>query len=165
MWIINEGSWLALAARPKAQSMMIRSLESDETYNYGMAHCFMGLVYSMPEAQGGKPDEAKKHFEKALEISKGRNLTIHVFYARQYARFIFDRQLHDRLLKKVLEADISTLPKDLTIMNVLAKEHAQRLLDSADIFFKNTSCQATAKSQEQPCSPPVVDVCLNKFNL
>ena len=56
-----------------------------------------------------------------------------VMYARHYARLIFDRALHDRLLNEVLEAD-----PDVTgyaLANTLAQKQAKELLESADDYF------------------------------
>jgi tetratricopeptide (TPR) repeat protein len=136
MWIICEDTWESKADVPKVEAILNRILELDDTYNYGMTHCLIGAIYTTRPAElGGQPEEAKKHFEKALEISEGKNLLIHVFYARQYCKLVYDRELHDKLLQQVIDADVSKLPKDLTMMNVLAKEQAQDLLDSADEYF------------------------------
>ncbi len=135
MWILSDGSLSAFTELSKIESMMIRSIELDETYNYGMARCFMGIVNSKPASYGGKLDFAKEQYEKALDISEGKYLLIHVFYAERYARLIYDRALHDKLLKYVVSVDINTLPKDTTIINIQAKEQAQKLLDSADEYF------------------------------
>lgn len=54
-------------------------------------------------------------------------------YARYYARTLYDRELHDQLLTKVLAAD-PVAPK-LTLMNTLAQRDARELLDSADDHF------------------------------
>ena len=40
----------------------------------------------LPPTLGGKPDLAKKHFERAIEISAGTNLMAKVLYAEKYAR-------------------------------------------------------------------------------
>ncbi|MCD6570291.1 MAG: hypothetical protein J7L53_06270 [Deltaproteobacteria bacterium] len=136
MWIITEDTWASKADAPKVESLLKRILELDETYNYGMAHCLLGSIYTArPPALGGLPEEAKRHFERALEISEGKNLLIPVLYARQYCRLVYDRGLHDRLLEYVIEADVETLPKELMILNILAKEQAKDLLDSSDNYF------------------------------
>ncbi len=136
LWIIGEDSWMAKADVPKVESILKRILELDDTYNYGMAHCLLAAIYtSRPAALGGKPEEAKKHFEQALAISDGEYLLINVFYARQYCRLVYERPLHDELLKQVVAADAENLPKELTMMNTLAKDQARELLDSADDYF------------------------------
>ena len=58
---------------------------------------------------------------------------IKVIFAERFGRTMFDRRLHDRLLREVIEADPQE--PDLTLMNLLAQEKARSLLDSADDYF------------------------------
>jgi len=82
---------------------------------------------------GGKPDVGKAHFERAIELSEGKFLPAKVFFAQQYARLVFDRELHDSLLKEVMDADARV--DGLTLINLIAKEQASALLESADEYF------------------------------
>jgi hypothetical protein len=66
-------------------------------------------------------------------LSDGKDLSINVEYARGYARLLYERELHDRLLTEVLEAD-PVRPR-LTLTNTLAQRDARVLLDSADDYF------------------------------
>ena len=50
-----------------------------------------------------------------------------------YARLLFERPLHDRLLTEVLEADVKA--PGFTLMNVVAKKQAKQLLLSGDDYF------------------------------
>ncbi|NLB34443.1 MAG: hypothetical protein GX817_01260 [Elusimicrobia bacterium] len=136
MWVIADGSWNSVADVPKIEELLRRIIELDEEYNYGMAHALLGAVYtSRPAIQGGRPDEAKKHFDRALELSRREVLLIQVLYARQYAKLVYDRPLHDELLEEVLEANLQELPEDMQIMNMMAIEDAKRLLESGDEYF------------------------------
>ena len=56
-----------------------------------------------------------------------------VLYAQHYARLVFDRELHDTLLKEVLIEDSAA--EGFTLINVLAKERAAQLLNSAGDYF------------------------------
>ena len=56
-----------------------------------------------------------------------------VLYAERYARLLFDRELHDRLLVEVLAADAHS--PGLTLSNTLAQEQARLLLESGDEYF------------------------------
>ncbi len=56
-----------------------------------------------------------------------------VQFARYYARLVFDRPLHDRLLKEVVAADAAQ--PGFTLSNTLAQEQARKLLADADTFF------------------------------
>ena len=73
------------------------------------------------------------NFEKAIEISEGRYLMTKVMFADQYARLLFDRELHDKLLVEVMASDPSE--PGLTLINTVAQRRAQELLDTADAYF------------------------------
>ncbi len=87
----------------------------------------------LPPTLGGKPELAKKHFERAIAISKGENQIVKVLYAEKYARMLFDRKLHDELLQQVVNSKAG--PPDLILTNTLAKQRAAELLLSADDYF------------------------------
>ena len=134
-WIqMHQDDWNAVAEIPRVEAIMLRVIELNETYQDGGAHLYIGIFSTLlSPTLGGDPEKAKKHFERALALSKGKNLTVKVSYAQFYARMVFDRELHDRLLKEVIEADPHA--KGFTLLNVLAKQQAQELLDSADDYF------------------------------
>ncbi len=137
-WLIwtksNSDDWAALADLPKIEAALEHIIALDEAFELGAPHSYLGVLNSLrPPSLGGKPDKARRHFERAIELSDGRNLSAKVDFARSYARLIYDRELHDRLLREVLEADAES--PGLTLTNVLAKRDAQRLLDSADDYF------------------------------
>ena len=134
-WIqANSSDWNAIASLSKVKAMMVRGVELDETYSHGQAHLYLGVFATLlPPALGGKPEEGRMHFERAIELSAGHDLMAKVEYARRYARIIYDRPLHDRLLREVLAAD-AVVP-GLTLSNVLAQRQAKELLASADSYF------------------------------
>ena len=134
-WIqAHRDSLIAIAELSRVEAIMNRVVELNELYEDGSAHFYLGVFSTLlPPALGGRPEEGRRHFEQAIEISGGRNLMVKVTFARQYARLIFDRKLHDRLLHEVLKAD-PNLP-GYTLINTLARQEAQELLDSADNYF------------------------------
>jgi tetratricopeptide (TPR) repeat protein len=124
----------AVANMPKVQSALEHLLVLDETYKQGGTHMYLGVLLSLiPPSLGGKPDVAKAHFERAIELSEERNLMARVLYAEYYTRMLFKRSQHDELLKIVLKADPHQ--PGYTLSNVLAQERAKALLDGADDFF------------------------------
>jgi hypothetical protein len=86
-----------------------------------------------PPALGGNFEAGKEHFERALSLSNGNDLSISVDYARYYARTLYDRELHDRLLNEVLSAEPNQ--DGYTLFNTLAQREARQLLDAADNYF------------------------------
>jgi hypothetical protein len=134
-WIqANSGDWNAVASLPRVQAAMTRVAAVDEGYAHGEAHLYLGVLYTLlPPALGGKPEEGRAHFERALALSGGQDLMVKVEYARHYARITYDRALHDRLLREVLAADPAV--PGMTLRNVLAQREARELLASADAYF------------------------------
>lgn len=124
----------AVAELSRVEAIMARVIDVDETYQQGGAHLYMGsFAILLPPALGGQPEVARMHFERAIEISKDTNLMAKVIYAQQYARMLYDRELHDRLLGEVLAADPHV--PDLVLQNILAQERARELLAEADAYF------------------------------
>ncbi|MFH1139288.1 MAG: TRAP transporter TatT component family protein [Pseudomonadota bacterium] len=124
----------AVAQIARVEEIMTRVIELDEPYQDGAAHLYLGALSTfLPPALGGRPEEGRRHFERAVELSGGRNLMAKVLYAKQYARLMFDRDLHDKLLREVLDAPAEV--PGYTLSNTYAKVQARELLDGADDFF------------------------------
>jgi hypothetical protein len=134
-WVqANRDDWIAVADKARVDEMMQRVLALDEGYERGGAHLYLGVLATLlPEALGGQPEKGREHFERAIEISKGQNLMAKVLMAREYARLVFDRELHDRLCHEVIDFD--TVVDGLTLSNTLAREEAERLLADSDDYF------------------------------
>ena len=134
-WIqINSSDWNAIADLAKVTALFEYCLTIDERYDGGGAHIYLGVIKSLlPAALGGKPEIARSHFERAIEISAGHNLMIKVLMAKHYARNVFDRELHDSLLTTVEAADADY--PGYTLANSMAKLEAEQLLKESEDFF------------------------------
>jgi TRAP transporter T-component len=134
-WIqANSGDWNAIAELPKVEAAMRRVVALDATYEKGAPFMYLGILATLrPAALGGRPEEGRRDFERAIVLSDGKNLMVQVQFARYYARLVFDRPLHDRLLKEVLAAD--PVQPGLTLGNTIAQEQARELLAGADKYF------------------------------
>ncbi|MDG1233661.1 MAG: TRAP transporter TatT component family protein [Pseudomonadales bacterium] len=129
----NSDDWAVIAELSRAKLLMERVLELDENYENGGPHLYMGGMETLlPASMGGKPEEGRVHFEKAIEINEAYLMT-KVIYAQQYARLIFDQELHDRLLNEVLSAD--PVADGMTLTNRVAQERAKDLLASSKDYF------------------------------
>ncbi len=130
----NSSDFAAIAQLGRVKALIQRVADLDPEHANGGAFLYLGVFETLlPPAMGGRPEMGRRHFERALTISNERNLIVKVMMANQYARLIFDRELHDRLLQEVLAADVQA--PGLTLMNTVAQERAQLLLDSADDYF------------------------------
>lgn len=132
---LSRNSPDALLALPKVEKMMERVLHLDESYYFGAAHLFFGVLYgSMPPMFGGKPGKSKFHFEKALEISQGKFLTGYILYAKSYAIQTQDKALFKKLLNRVMDSSPNILPSQ-NLANHLAKIKAKKLLLNLNEYF------------------------------
>lgn len=135
-WIqANSSDWSAIAELGKTKALMQWLAELDPNYDQGTLQLYLGVMESqLPPSLGGKPEVAQEHFEKAIEISQGKNLMAKVLYAKQYARLMFEQELHDRLLTEVLAADPHA--EGLTLINRLAQRQAAPLLAESQEYFE-----------------------------
>jgi hypothetical protein len=130
----TSDDWSAVAELPWVEAALERALALDESYEQGGLHAYLGILNSLrPPALGGRPEVARQHFERAVELSAGRDLSTKVEYARRYARMMFEQDLHDRLLTEVLAAPVEA--DGLTLFNALAKEEAEHLLATSMEYF------------------------------
>ncbi|SDD47875.1 TRAP transporter TatT component family protein [Aquimonas voraii] len=130
----HSDDYAAIAAIPRVSLLLERAVALEPGLDQGMPHVYLGVLNSLrPAAVGGQPEQGRAAFERAIELSQGRNLMARTLLARHYARLVFDQELHDGQLKQVLEAD----PKapGLTLMNTLAQAQARILLDDSKNYF------------------------------
>lgn len=134
-WIqAHSDDWNSIAEIARVQIIMEKIVAINDRHDNGGGHLYLAtLATLLPPALGGKPGEGKKHFERAIAISKGRNLLVKVMYAEQYARLVFDQPLHDRLLKEVITSD--PVAPDLTLINTFAQDKAKKLLAETNNYF------------------------------
>jgi hypothetical protein len=121
----------AIADLPRVQALIERVIELDEGFYYGASHTFMGVLLTIrPPSLGGKPEEAKRHFERAVELGQGVLLTTYVMYAKNYAKLMYEEELFFDLLNTALDSPVDAVP-ELTLVNTLAKQQAGDLITDA----------------------------------
>jgi predicted anti-sigma-YlaC factor YlaD len=120
---------------PRARALVARALELEEGYYHAGGHMVFGGLYgSMGRMLGGDPDKARRHFERALALTRRRFLMVQVMYAKTLAVQLQDRRLFESLLGEVLKADLSIFPEQ-KLANVAAKRRARRLLARVKELF------------------------------
>lgn len=131
---VHSADMAALAKLPYAEAALRRVQALDREYEVAELEHYLAVLSTLrPPALGGDFEAGARHFERAIELTGGENLAIKVDYARYWARTLYDREVHDRLLGEVLAADPE---KDgYTLFNVLAQRQATELMASADDFF------------------------------
>ena len=133
-WIQARADYDALARLPRLQVALERLLDVAPKSLRGSAHMYMGALQCLrPASLGGDPEAGVQNFEEALRLTGRKDLSVHVEYARNCARLLYDRELHDQLLDEVLSAEADQ--PGLTLFNHLAKADAKELLSAADDYF------------------------------
>jgi len=134
-WInLNLTSPQAISQLPKVVAIMEKVLEMDENYYYGGPHLFFGIYQARPKYLGGVPKKAKEHFEKALEITKGKMLLAKVYYAKFYGVQHQQQELFVTLLKDVEAAPDDIFPEQ-NLTNQIAKKMARQMLKYQEDLF------------------------------
>lgn len=113
----------------KAAAMMENALRLDEAFNDGAIHEFFILYYgSLPQSMGGSVDKARHHFERAVEISKGRTASPYVALASTVSVSNQDAAEFTELLNRALAVDVSQKSGN-RLANIIAQRKARWLLE------------------------------------
>lgn len=130
----HSSDWNSLAELPQIEALFNHYLDISGDEVNGAVYTYMGILLTLrPPALGGEPEKARVYFEKAIALTDGHDLSAKVEFARGYAKLLYERELHDRLLNEVMAADPAY--DGFTLSNVLAKEQAAVLLAEADDYF------------------------------
>lgn len=130
----HSDDWNSLAELPKIEALLDHYMDISGDEVNSAVYTYMGVLLTLrPPALGGQPEKAREYFEKAIAATGGKDLGVKVEYARGYARLLYERELHDRLLNEVLAAD--PYQDGYVLSNILAREQAASLLADADDYF------------------------------
>jgi len=134
--IVNgKGDMGLVSELPVPVAMMERALALDEAWGEGAIHeFFLSYLASRTAAEGGGPERARAHLERALALSMNKKLGPRVAYAEGVLVQAQDRAAFTAALEEVLAADPDEVPR-LRLANVLAQRKARLLLDHADDLF------------------------------
>jgi hypothetical protein len=124
-----------VAYLPVVKLLFERCVQLDEKYMFAGGHMALGgLNASIPEAFGGNTQVAKKHFDRAIELTQGKLLMFKVLYATMYAKTVQDRTLFHSTLEQVLGTPTNTWP-EYRLANELAHIRARRYLAQEGEWF------------------------------
>lgn len=134
-WIAaNSSDYGALADLPRVELLLEKVAELAPEHDDGAVWLYLAVLNSQrPPAAGGRPELAREYYERAREVSGGRNLLVNVFMADEYARLMFDRELYVRLLEEVLAADPDQ--SGYVLANRIAQARAERMLSRTSHIF------------------------------
>ena len=115
---------------PSARLLLQRAIELDEDYSRGALHnAFIAL-----EAMDGSYENARKHFERAVELSEGKDAGPYVSFASNVSVAEENRQEFEELLAIAIAIDPDDYPVN-RLLNVIAQKRARSLLEHVDDLF------------------------------
>lgn len=124
-----------IADIPSVEAMIRRALALDESYEKGALHEFMiSFEGGRSEAMGGSLSEARKHYERAVELSSGLKASPYVTYAETVSVANQDRAEFVSMLERAAEVDPGAAP-EYRLANLVMQRRARWLLGRADLLF------------------------------
>ena len=114
--------------------MMERVLELDETFREGTIHDVFIMLRGLPASMGGSPEEAHRHFERALELNGGRLAGTYATYATSVMLPEQDRGRFEQLMLEALAIDPDQDPGH-RLQNLVAQKRARYMLDHVEDYF------------------------------
>jgi len=118
---------------PLVVALAERALELDEAFNGGALHeLSVTLESSRP---GGDPEKAKRHFERAKELSGGRRIGTYLGYAESVLVKKQDSREFHRLLDLALAIDLEAHPEDRLVNEIMLRKARRLKASSGDLFL------------------------------
>jgi predicted anti-sigma-YlaC factor YlaD len=123
----------ALVAELLIVSALIeRALAVDEDWDRGAIHAFLvTFEMSRPDAGVDRYADAKRHFERAVELTQGRAAAPHVAWAESACISAEDRACFEQALAAALRIDADADPAS-RLVNLIMQRRARWLLANAD---------------------------------
>lgn len=124
-----------IADQPVVEALVDRALALDETFDAGAIHAF--LISYEPARQGAPGDpleRARKHFDRAMELSGGYQAGPLVALAESVALARQDRKEFQSLLDRALAVDVAVKP-EYRLANLVMQQRARWLLERIDELF------------------------------
>jgi len=125
----------AVGDLPRVEAMIDRSLALDETWDHGAIHGFL-ITFEMGRATGtgDRPARARKHFDRAVELSDGKLCGPYVSYAEAVCIPAEDRGQFEKLLQQALALNPDNDPPT-RLVNLIMQRRARWLLSRVDKLF------------------------------
>jgi TRAP transporter T-component len=114
-----------------AEALMRRALELDETWERGSIHDFFIAYEAGRSSVGGSLIRARKHFERAKQLSQGTRIAPLVSCAETVSVSSQNRKEFQSLLQEALDFDTRKAP-EARVANLIAQRRAKWLLGRID---------------------------------
>ena len=137
-----------LADLPVIRELVNRGLALDERYDAGAFHEAAIVLDALPPAMGGSVESARKHFERAVEISGDKRASPYVTLAQSVSVLQQDRAEFRRLLEHALQFDPDRDPSTRLATIVLQRKAKSLLERESDFFLDDASADSTSSPQK-----------------
>jgi predicted anti-sigma-YlaC factor YlaD len=124
-----------IAEVPQAEALIDRALALNETFSEGAIHGFL-ISYEMARqgAAGDPAGRARRHFDRAMELSQGRQAGPLVSFAEAVCAQKQDLKQFDEMLDRALALNADAHP-DCRLVNLVMQRRARWLLSKRDELF------------------------------
>jgi len=120
---------------PIVEALIDRALELDESFDRGAIHSFLvSYEMSRPGAEGKPEERARRHFERAMELSGGQMAGPLVALAESVSVKQQDVTGFKELLGRALAINVDAKPEWL-LVNLVMQRRARWLLSRTDELF------------------------------
>jgi predicted anti-sigma-YlaC factor YlaD len=134
-----------IAEMPVVEALMDRALVLDEDFGDGAIHSFL-ITYEMarPGAAGDPAERSTRHFERAMQLSGGRQAGPLVSMAEAVMVQKQDLERFKSLLERAIAIDPDAQP-EWRLANLIMQRRAKWLLSRTDELFLTRSSSADAE--------------------
>ena len=124
-----------VADQPIVEALIDRALELDESFENGAIHGFLvSYEPSRPGGSAGAAERARKHLDRAVELSGGKLASPLVSFAESVCVEKQNRKEFESLLKRALDIDVESKP-EWRLSNLVTQRRARWLLGRVDKLF------------------------------
>jgi len=121
--------------QPVVEALIDRALELDESFDRGAIHSFLISYEPVRQGAAGDPlERARRHFDRAMELSAGSQAGPLVSMAESVSVAKQDRGEFRSLLEKALAVDVDAKP-EYRLANLVMQRRARWLLERIDELF------------------------------
>lgn len=104
-------------------AMLERSAELNGAYNNGAVYeVLMAFYAAAPDTLGGSREKALSCYEKALQISNGKNPSVYIGYAKSICIPVQDSKGFDIAIDKALSIDPESEPENRLILTIAHRQ-------------------------------------------
>ena len=124
-----------MADQPILEALIDRALELDEAFGAGAIHTFLITYESARQGASGDPAvRSRRHFDRAVEITKGQAASPYVSLAEAVSLAKQDKAEFEKLLGQAVAIDPNSKP-EWRLENMIMQNRARWLLGRVPDLF------------------------------